>query len=514
MYSKTLPEMDQASTERVAAVSRLRAGARIHVSGICGTGMAAVASLLKQRGFYVSGSDKAFYPPMGDVVRSIADEIFEGYSAQNLASRPELVVIGNSLSRGNAEVEFVLEQGVPYASMPEVFSALLIGGRDYCATSVVVCGTHGKTTTTSLVANLFEHAQWHPGYFIGGVAKNFQTTVRVVDERQPLERRLVVLEGDEYDSAFYAKWPKFHSYRPDIVIMTSLEFDHADIYESVEQIETEFIRLAQRVPAAGAILYCDADERLRAIFSKKTEHGILCQLYSYGEATESVFRLVRRSPLGTSGAGQILELNLRGTIAKVSTKLSGEHNALNMLAAAAVGEIKGLAVEQIEGGLASFEGVLRRQTVVPSGGGIVLIEDFAHHPTAVDVTLRGLKESFPDSRLIAVFEPRSNTSRRAVFQDAYTKAFAAADVVIIQESSAAGVYSNTSGEIAALDVKRIVNHLRSGGKGAYTFGAVAEIKNFILQLTRPGDVVVVMSNGDFGGLIRELSTALSGRQAV
>jgi len=528
--STTFPELsartrDEASVLRERYVAALKPGSHVHISGICGTGTAAVASLLKQLGFVVSGSDKAFYPPMGDVVRHVADRIFEQYSAANFSPPPALVIIGNNLSRGNPEVEFVLEHQLPFASMPEVLAALLIGTREECRTSVVVSGTHGKTTTAAAVVTLFEHAGFHPGYFIGGVPKDLPSSIRAVDKMLPHEKRMVIVEGDEYDSAFFAKWPKFHSYRPDIVVMTSLEFDHADIYNSVEEIEREFIELAKQVPRAGTLIICDESERLTHLAQTSfiEEQGIKAHVVFYGDKASSSSRLLNRTPLtGNLPASQSLEFSLDGHRVKLNTSLAGRYNAFNLLAAAAVGKRLGLNAKEIQDGLEKFSGVLRRQNLVSDVGGILVFEDFAHHPTAVQATLEGLRERYPTRRLVAVFEPRSNTSRRGFFFDAYKTSFEAADLAVLLEVEDSGGYNNTNAPVVSLDVKRLTSEItalsmerRSGRKKvALSFPDVSEIKDFLLGEIAGGDVVVIMSNGDFGGLVGEVVVGLWGREDV
>ncbi|MCB0343552.1 MAG: hypothetical protein KDD66_00470, partial [Bdellovibrionales bacterium] len=483
----------------------LPAGSHVHVSAVCGTGTGSVAKLLKDLGFKVTGSDKAFYPPMGDVVRGFLDKVYEGYSESNLSERPDLVVIGNNLSRGNPEVEFVLREGIPYASMPEVFGALLAGSREDCPTSIIAAGTHGKTTTSAMIATMLEVSGRKPGYFVGGVPTTLPGSVRAVDKSIAPEKRCVVFEGDEYDSAFFAKWPKFHSYRPDIVVFTSLEFDHADIYECEDDIALEFTRLMQRVPKSGAVLLCDTYESLEDLGVGWDDHGILdASLYWYGAEKKSDFRILKREQVQSgSEQRQKLKLKLRNGELEILTTETGEHNAQNMLAAAAVGELVGLTPKEIKHGLEAYRGVLRRQVVVLESGGITVIEDFAHHPTAVKLTLEGLRERYPDSRLIAVYEPRSNTSRRAFFQDAYGQAFSAADVILIKKVEDAGGYSGTSTEIVALDSNKLIAAYQAAGKSAFT-GTVSEMLGHLEKLIQPKDVVVVMSNGDFEGLLPKL----------
>jgi UDP-N-acetylmuramate: L-alanyl-gamma-D-glutamyl-meso-diaminopimelate ligase len=502
----TLPELDEKSLARVERLRSFSPPAHVHVSAICGTGMAAVASLLKSRGFRVTGSDKAFYPPMGDVVRGVADKLYEGYSEENLSVEPpQFVVIGNNLPAENPEVQYVMEKGIPFASMSEVFNAFLIGTRLECATSVVVAGTHGKTTTSAMIATMLDNAGREPGYFIGGVPTTLPGGIRVPGQGQSVENRVVVLEGDEYDSAHFAKWPKFHSYRPDIVVMTSLEFDHADIYESVEQIETEFYRLACRVPKEGAILICAQSKRLMDLSKAWREDGkVAASILIYGEGDCANYQLASRSSIPGTPPRQRLVMDLPGDELIAETTESGQHNALNLVATAAVGKLVGLEDSAISDGIAAFRGVMRRQQVIDCINDILIIEDFAHHPTAVKTTLEGLRESYPKRRLIAVFEPRSNTSRRSFFQERYADSFSAADVVVLKEVEDAGGYSQTSAEIVALDIPKIVAELNKAGKHAIAEINVEQLCERIVEVSSPGDVVVVMSNGDFGGLLQRL----------
>ena len=501
-------ELDDASLERTCRVSGIPTGAHVHVSGACGTGMASVLQLLKSLGYHVTGSDKAFYPPMGDVVRRTADRVFEGYSAENLKPHPALTVIGNSLSRGNPEVEYVLENGLPFASMPEVFAGLLIGTREHCPTSIVITGTHGKTTTTAATAVIFESAGLRPGYFVGGVPKNLPGSIRKVDTTVPADKRVVVLEGDEYDSAFFAKFSKFHSYRPDLLAVTSIEFDHADIYNSLEEIEAEFTKLVKRVPPAGAVLVAEGGEALeRLVLLWKGDPDVKAPIYRYGERISSELRLLKRSPI--PNGGQELELDLLGTTVSCRTTLTGPHNAFNLLVAAAAAHLKGLSPEEIRIGVETFEGVLRRQHVVAEPRGITVLEDFAHHPTAVLTTLQGLKEQYGPRRLVAVFEPRSNTSKRGFFQEAYAKSFAPADHVVIQNLGESSGYWGSENAGKPLDVPLLADTISRNGTPAVALTTVEEIGFHLKKELRPGDVVVLMSNGDFGGLPKSLPELLA-----
>ena len=528
-----MQDVDNSSIERVNAVRRLRAAAaqtgknrpKAHIIGVCGTGMTAVLQLLKHYGIQTSGSDKAFYPPMGDVVRRTADQVFESYSADNIAADLDLVVIGNSVSRDNPEVQAVFDRGLPYASMPEVFSALLIGERSDCGISIVVAGTHGKTTTSCATAFLLDAAGRKPGYFIGGVPIDLPSGMRPVPQDLAPTDRCVVLEGDEYDSAFFAKWPKFHSYRPDIAIVTSLEFDHGDIYKSIEEIEEEFTKLARRVPAGGTVLVCDQWPRLVKLANTwRSDPEVRASIAMYGNEVGSAYHIKLRAALSDrsvqiadhpenpdperTSPGQQLVLELAGSECRAVIGLTGEHNALNLCAAAAAASVVGAGAEQIAEALGRFHGVLRRQTIRYDRKDLTVIEDFAHHPTAIEMTLRALRESYPMRRLIAVYEPRSATGRRSYFQDDYPSAFAPADLVVIQEVLDAGRYSGTGDAIVALDVEKIVQAVSAEGKDARSFDSSAAIEQFLVEQVNQGDLVVIMTNGDFGGMIPKLVAGL------
>ena len=507
---------DERSVERIRFVRALSPGSHVHISGICGTGTAAALSLLKQLGFRVTGSDKAFYPPMGELVRKMADGVFEGYAAENLAETPALVLIGNALSRGNPEVEYVLENNIPFASLPEVFSALLIGSREDCRTSIVVTGTHGKTTTAAILASFLDFAGRKPGYFVGGIPTSLPSNIRPPSVEMPSARRVVVIEGDEYDSAFFAKYSKFHCYRPDIAIITSLEFDHADIYNSIEEIEAEFNCFVRGLPADGMVLYCDTSERLVSLAEQwRASPEVLASVIPYGLSEQSPYHLKKRSQwqyqdIPRPRYGQKLECSFGDHELVLRTMLTGEHNALNVLVSAAVSRRLGVGDEELGDAAKAFTGVKRRQQVIAEIGGITAIEDFAHHPSAVATTIAGLKESYPGRRLVVVYEPRSNTSRRAFFQDAYATAFNAADSVVIRDVLDPGTYSKTESEISSLDVAKLVADINAQNIPAIAFASVPEILEYLKSELGRGDVVVLMSNGSFDGLPQKLPEVLGG----
>lgn len=512
--------MDERSEARVEYIRGLNAGSHIHICGVCGTGTASVLRLLKQLGFRVTGSDKAFYPPMGEVVRRTADRVYENFSAENLADRPDLVVIGNAVSRGNPEVEAVLEQGLPFASMPEVFSALLIGPRQFCPTSIVVAGTHGKTTTSAAITWVLEYAKRRPGFFIGGIPLNFEQSIRPVSKELPVDNRVVVLEGDEYDSAFFSKFAKFHSYRPDIAVITSLEFDHGDIYHDVEEIEVEFTRFVERVPEGGWILVADNSPRLDKLVSSWRDNSkIKAPIVRYGGNLESKFHVISRDSwvyqnIPRTFCGQELVVSLDRERLVIQTKLTGIHNAFNILAAVAIGRRLGVGQTQMIDALREFSGVKRRQQIIAEVADIVVLEDFAHHPTAVSATLSGIKEAYKEHRVVAVFEPRSNTSRSNYFQEQYGKCFSDAAEVVILEVPCTGVYNGTDKQVETLDVSQVVRDIKENGSNATSFATVEDIQHYLLDRCRAGDVVVLMSNGAFGGLPQSFPSALKEKFGV
>ena len=481
---------------------------RVHICGVCGTGMASVLTLLRSLGFFVTGSDKAFYPPMGEVVRREADKVYEGYSAENLSdAKPDFVIIGNTLSITNPEAEYVAEKDLPFASMPEVLGALLIGDRSFCPTSIVVSGTHGKTTTASSIAFALDRIGLKPGFFFGGLAPDLPTSIRAVNEKVPLTKRCVVVEGDEYDSAYFAKYSKFHCYRPDILVITSLEFDHGDIYEDVDAIKLQFTRVIRNMPKDSHALICDSGgpELDKAFKEWSADPLMKSSLIRYGKNIDSTFRLLNRTP---GEMGQRVAYDLNGTAIEATLLLTGEHNALNVLANFAVAKLIGVDLTDVAKAISSFRGALRRQQIIFDERNILVIEDFAHHPTAVRETLKGLRERYPSSRLIAVFEPRSNTSRQAFFQSQYVEAFAPADLVILPEVQDKNIHKTLPGEIKLLDVSQLVEDLAQSGKSAKYCQTIPEIQQLLLTEIKSGDVIILMSNGDFGGLPASLVKAL------
>jgi len=462
---------------------------RVHLIGICGTAMATLAAMLKHKGLDVRGSDADVYPPMSDFLAEQGIAVFSGYRAEQITADLDLVVIGNAISRGNPELEEVLDRKIRYCSLPEAVREHFLWG----SRSIVLAGTHGKTTTTSLTGWVLTHAGVDPSVLIGGIARNFGVTGSSFRMGQG---RDFVIEGDEYDSAFFDKTAKFLKYLPDIAVINNIEFDHADIYADLNAITTAFARLVRLVPRRGLLLLgADspaaamlADLAVSRVQTFGTGAGLDWQAHDLtAGATSTRFRVRRNgAPFG-----------------EFEVPLLGAHNVRNALAAIAVAADLGIDDVRIREGLRLFAGVKRRMEVVGIADGVTVYDDFAHHPTAVAETLNGLRASTPDARIWAVFEPRSASSCRRVFQADFARAFAAADEVLL-----APVFRSTLPEQERLSVPQLIQELREAGQSAHAPDSLDEIVATIVREHRPGDLVVLMSNGGFGGIHRRLLDAL------
>ena len=467
----------------------------IHLIGICGTAMASLAGMLQLRGHRVTGSDTAAYPPMSDLLAGLGIPIHEPYAEKNLEPQPDLVVVGNAISRGNVELEYVLDRRIPFCSMASILHDEFLAGRE----SLVVAGTHGKTTTTSMLAWIYEvasrrEAALAPSFLIGGVAENFGTSFMVRPTRP------FILEGDEYDTAFFDKGPKFLHYFPDALILTHVEFDHADIYVDLAAVKTAFKRLVNLVPRRGRIVAFDGSENVSECVAKA-----FCAVEQYGFSGDSHWRVAN---LRHEGSLTRWTLTRGGTIfADLSLPMAGEHNALNATAAAALAAGQGVATEAIVEALATFKSVKRRLEVRAVVDGITVIDDFAHHPTAIRETLRALRESYPGRRLWAVLEPRSNTLRRNVFELDLVESLALADRVVL-----AAVFKSESIPAAErLHPEHVVAALTMRGTTASLYADANAIVEAIAPELRPGDVVAILSNGGFGDIYRKLPDAIAAR---
>jgi UDP-N-acetylmuramate: L-alanyl-gamma-D-glutamyl-meso-diaminopimelate ligase len=454
--------------------------------GIGGTGMTALAGLLNESGARVTGSDGQLYPPTSLVLEGLGLEVHAGFDPSHLTPSPDLVVVGNAISRGNPELEETLDRGLAYTSMPRLISERFLAGNH----SIVVAGTHGKTTTASMLSWVLEQAGRAPGYLIGGAPIGFDSPFRMG------KGGAFVIEGDEYDTAYFDKGPKFMHYRPDTALLGAVEFDHADIYRDLDQVKLAFARLVNLVPRRGLLVRDEDCEVTREVSSRA-----FCRVEGCG--IEQGFW--RAAGFTETERGCSFGL-LRGgdRIAQVEMGVPGEHNARNALAVIAVAHEQGLAMDDILAGLATFRGVKRRMELRGEENGIKVFDDFAHHPTAIGETLATLRRRHPDSRIWAVLEPRSWSMRRNVFQDRLLAAFELADDVIIAEVYGADALP----EEQRLDAGRLVEDLRAAGRRARHLPEVVEIVSFIRESAAPGDVVVIMSNGGFGGIHGKLLDAL------
>ena len=461
----------------------------IHLVAVCGTGTGSLAILLKTLGHHVTGSDRHVYPPMSTQLQEWGIPVREGFRAAHLQPRPDLVIVGNAISRGNPEAEAAQDAGVPVMSFPQALAHFLIGDRH----GVVVAGTHGKSTTTALIAWMLDHAGLQPGYFVGAVTRNFPAPIRLGTGAH------VVVEGDEYDSAYFDKGPKFLHYRPRTAVLTALEFDHADIYRDLDHVRSAFRRFVCLLPAEGRLLACGDDPEVRSLCAAE---AMAAPVETYGLSAGVDWQA---ADWRAGDGGTVLEVVHGGRpFGQFVTPLFGPHNLRNVLAAIAVAHRLGVGRDRIASGLRSFAGLKRRCEVRGEGAGVTVIDDFAHHPTAVGLTLQGLRQAYPGARLWAVFEPRSATTRRHVFQRAYVEALAHADRVVIAE-----VFRKQ--ELAReerLSEDLLVQELNQGGVPSWFCPDTADIIARVCEEARRGDVVAVMSNGGFDNIHERLLEAL------
>ena len=459
----------------------------VHFIGLCGTAMATLAAMLKDRGYAVRGSDQHVYPPMSDFLAARKILCQDGFDARHITDDIDLVVIGNAVSRGNPEVEAVLDRKIRYRSLPEMVRETFLWDRR----SIVVAGTHGKTTTTALVSWLLADGGRDPSFLVGGVTANFASSYRLGQGRE------FVIEGDEYDSAFFDKTAKFLKYLPDVAVVGNLEFDHADIYADFDAVRSAVRRLVSLLPRRG-LLVLGADSP--AAFEMRT--GAPCRVTTFGLAGTAQWRATAVEP-GPDGTAFTVEHGGE-TVADVRVPLLGEFNVLNVLAAFVVASEVGLAPNTVAASIARFAGVGRRLELRGQQRGVRVYDDFAHHPTAVRATLAGVRASYPSRRIWAVFEPRSATACRRVFQADFGGAFSQADEVIIGR-----VYRSSLPEAERLSETELVAAIDADGVSARYLPEVGDIVQTVVDEARDGDLVVVMSNGAFGGIHGRLLKALA-----
>ena len=459
----------------------------IHLIGICGTAMASLAGMLNERGYRVTGSDAAAYPPMSDFLASLGIPVAQPFDAANLQPHPDVVVVGNAISRGNVELEYLLNERIPFCSLPQILHEEFLRGKEV----LVVAGTHGKTTTTSMLAWIFHSAGLEPSFLIGGIAENFGSSFALGSGKH------FILEGDEYDTAFFDKGPKFLHYFPDRVVLTSVEFDHADIYKDLDAVETSFKRLVNLVPGRGRIVAIDAGASVERCIAKA-----FCPVERYGVQANAQWRIVNLRFAPTKTTWTVLQGG--EPWADFDFGLAGEYNVCNATAAAAMAAGCGIPKEKIQAALKTFKSVKRRLEVKALVNGITIIDDFAHHPTAIAGTLTALRSRFPGARLWVILEPRSNTLRRNVFQHELANSLALADEIIV-----AGVFkSDAIPSAERLDLMAVGAELEQHGKRARIISGVEGIVEVVAPELRSGDVVAILSNGGFDGIYQKLPARL------
>jgi len=484
----------EAPKERAERLARVPAEIhRVHLMAVCGTGMGSLAGMLAATGREVTGSDQAVYPPMSTQLERWGIRVIQGYRSGNLSHRPDLVIVGNVLSRGNPEIEALLESGLPYVSMPEALEIFFLRDKH----PLVIAGTHGKTTTTSLAGWALTAAGRDPSVLVGGVAKDFEGGFRLG------AGHVFVIEGDEYDTAFFDKAPKFLHYAPRTVILTSVEFDHADIYRDLAHVSEAFRNFVALVPTLGLVAVCSDDPEALAIAITGR-----CRIVRYGLANHADLRgtILETGPAGT----RFSALLRKEPLGDFTIPLPGAHNVRNALGVIAACLDFGVSTDALREGLARFGGVARRQEIVGEVNGVLVVDDFAHHPTAVRETIDAVRAQHKGRRVWAIFEPRSNTSRRKVHQQAFVEALAHADLAIIAGVDNPGKVP----EAQRLSPETVAAELADRGHDARFIERLDDIVADVASRAEPGDVLLVMSNGAFGGIHQKLVKRLGEKGAV
>lgn len=459
----------------------------IHIMGICGTGMAALAGMLKESGYTITGSDKQVYPPMSDFLAQLQIPVCNGYGGDNLQPEPDLVIVGNVITRKNPEAIALSNTEIPYLSFPQALAHFFIESR----TSLVIAGTHGKTTTCSLLGSSLFHAELDPTFMIGGIVKEFGTNFRLGDGPY------FVAEGDEYDTAFFDKESKFLHYQPQVAVITSIEFDHADIFDSLDTIKNTFRKFVSLIPEDGLLIANFDDPNVVEIAAEAK-----CSVQSYGLHKDYDWSL--DNCITKDGSTEFTIFKDREEWGIMHVAMTGTHNCLNALAVCGVMHSLGAHRETMEKGLQSFMGVKRRQEVRGTERGITVIDDFAHHPTAVKETLSALKKGYPGRRLVAVFEPRTNSSRRNIFQKDYVASFVDADLVVLRKPIP---LANFDGEL--FDSKLLARDImESHDIQAKAYNNTTDILDFLQENLQKNDVVAILSNGGFDNIHERLLTRL------
>ena len=463
----------------------------IHMIGIGGSAMSPLAGMLRERGYRVTGSDAGVYPPASTFLESHGIQYAMSFDPANLSPAPDLIIVGNAISRGNAEVEEMLDRKLPYRSLPEILEEEFLPGKH----SIVVSGTHGKTTTTAMLAWLFHVAKKRPNFLVGGIAENFGQAYGLSGGEE------FILEGDEYDSAYWDKAAKFFHYHPDDLIITSLEFDHADIYADFETYQTAFRRLVNLVPRRGRVVTWGDPEAGEALLRASAK--AFCPVIRYGFHASNDWVA---ADVQTDGDGMKFVAQYRGeTHAEIRLNATGRHNVLNALAALVVAQGRGIPRGAIQEALATFHSVKRRMDVKGEVGGILVVDDFAHHPTAVKATIEAARLRWPGRHIWAILEPRSNSMRRKVFQDALPASLALGDKVLLGGVNRASQLSDEQ----RLDPEAVASSIRRLGKDARALSGADAIVDLLVAEAKPGDLLLIMSNGSFDGLCEKLFQKLT-----
>lgn len=473
----------------------LKSGSHVYLMGICGTAMASLAGLLKAKGFQVSGSDSNPYPPMSTQLESLGIKIKTPYKTENLNPKPDFVVVGNVISANNPEAVELMKLEIPYSSLPKSLGEMILKNHS----TICISGTHGKTTTTSMMSWVLESAGKKPGFLIGGIPKNFNNSFRNPEKDSPF----FVIEGDEYDTAFFDKVPKFVHYHPKHVILTSIEFDHADIYKDLDAVKAAFRKLLKLIPVDGSLIYHQKEKNIKDLLSDANTANI----YSYGFENIDGDTHARCEVTSVTEKETEFKVVFKGQIlGPYHLHQPGDYNVLNATAVALQAHLLGVDSGIIQKALDGFLGVKRRQEILGEPGGRLVIEDFAHHPTAVMETLKGIKKKYPAKKLIAIFEPRSATSRRKVFQKDYAAAFQSAENVHLMQA----FDTSKIAEDDRFSVDELIQDLNKtkSQPWAVAHNNVESIVKQVRQESKAGDLIVIMSNGGFDGIYDKLMNAL------
>jgi UDP-N-acetylmuramate: L-alanyl-gamma-D-glutamyl-meso-diaminopimelate ligase len=474
------------SLDKACSLAELKPKARLHFIGVCGVAMAQLAVALSEAGFRVSGSDKEFYEPMAGILKKSAVKIYQGYSAQNISVEIDCVIIGNSVSYGHPEIVEVEKRQIPYTLFPKILHEFILSNR----TSIVVSGTHGKSTTTSIAAFLFESLGMQPSYFIGAHSLDLDKSLKQG------QGYLGVVEGDEYDSAFFAKLPKFHFYHPDILVVNAIEFDHADIYASLEEILKEFDKLIASMPS-GSHVICGVDCPNVAKRTESWKQRTDLSFVTFGSSSKADYQIIS---ISNDTSSQMVRISGPEESFLFKVNLIGDYNARNATAALLAARAAGCELRQLISEMPFFKGIRRRQEVRYSSPGLVVIEDFAHHPSAVAQTIEAVKKSYQGRRIIALFEPRSATSRKSFFFEDYLRVFSEVPAVFVKEVEPR---PGEEGE-GLFNSSLLCQKLQKICVKAFASPSAQELAKAVTEFRREGDVIIVMSNGSFDNIFEYL----------